>query len=121
MFFGHNPHHKKPGYLGEGPEDKVLRSALKILVRQAARWATAARQDDNPMIAVLHANYGAGYLWAVQDIATPAEVETATGINWKRFKQEILDTQDSAAQRMAKSCPRFAPKKSYLTRIAREG
>ena len=32
------------------------------LLRQTARWSTAAKQDNNSMIAVLHANYGAGYL-----------------------------------------------------------
>ena len=35
---------------------------IQIMVRQAARWSTAADQDESPMIAVLHANYGAGYL-----------------------------------------------------------
>lgn len=38
------------------------------LIRQVARWSTAGKQDKNSMIAVLHANYGAGYLWALKDI-----------------------------------------------------
>ncbi len=73
------------------------------------------------MIAVLHANYGAGYLWAMQDIATHGEIERATGIDWKRFRDEILKTQDEAAQKMARSCPKFAPTPSYLSQIAKEG
>jgi hypothetical protein len=72
------------------------------------------------MIAVLHANYGAGYLWALQDIATSQEIEEIAGIDWVRFKEEILVAQDQAAQRMAKACPEFAPQKSYLSDIAKE-
>jgi len=106
---------RRPGYLNG------IEETLPILTRQAARWSTAARQDENPMIAVLHANYGAGYLWAMQDIATHGEIERATGIDWKRFRDEILKTQDEAAQKMARSCPKFAPTPSYLSQIAKEG
>lgn len=105
---------RRPGFLG-GTDDP-----LPILVRQAARWATAAKQDMNPMIAVLHANYGAGYLWALQDIATHGEIERAAGIKWKEFRKAILDAQDAAAQKLAKTCPGYAPKDDYLTRIAKE-
>lgn len=106
---------KRPGYLGNVEENPLV-----ILVRQAARWATAANQDENPMIAVLHANYGAGYLWALQDIATADEIEAATGINWKRFRASILAAQDAAARKLAKACPGYAPRDSYLARVAKE-
>jgi hypothetical protein len=118
---------RRPGYLSgykcpRGKKRKFkFRKALGVLVRQAARWATAAKQDKNPMIAVLHANYGAGYLWALQDIATSSEIEQFTGIDWKKFRSGILGAQDEATRRMAKLCPKFAPKKSYLTKIAGEG
>jgi hypothetical protein len=113
----------RPGYLADFSEDESsLSTILQILARQAARWTTAARQDKSPMIAILHANYGAGYLWAMQDIATTKEIEAATGIDWKRFKKDILLAQDQAAEKMAKLCPKVVPNNgSYLTKIAREG
>jgi hypothetical protein len=90
------------------------------MARQAARWSTAADQDKNPMIALLHANYGAGYLWAMQDIATSSEIEKATGMDWKQFRAAILAAQDNATRRLASLCPGFSPQQTYLTRIARE-
>lgn len=98
-----------------------LNNVINILVRQSARWSTAAEQDDNAMIAVLHANYGAGYLWALKDIATDSEINEVTGIDMKKFTYKILQVQDNATMKMAKLCPKFAPKKSYLTRIGGEG
>lgn len=42
-----------------------INNIIKTLVRQSARWSVAALQDTNIMIAVLHSNYGAGYLWVL--------------------------------------------------------
>ena len=100
--------------------DNMKQSIVK-LVRQSARWSTAARQDRNAMIAVLHANYGAGYLWALQDIAKTEQIEAAAGIDIVKFQKEIIATQDAATQAMAALCPKYAPKKTYLTRIGGEG
>lgn len=99
----------------------ILVSIIKVLTRQAARWSTAAKQDKNSMVAVLHANYGAGYLWALKDIASSEQIKSATGINLLNFEREIVSTQDMATKKMIKLCPDFAPEKSYLTEIAGEG
>ena len=98
-----------------------LHSSIQILVRQAARWSTAANQDQNPMIAVLHANYGAGYLWALKDIATDDQIKKATNIDIIKFKDEIIKTQDNATKKMIKVCPDFGPVSTYLTKIGGEG
>ncbi len=92
---------------------------IKTLLRQSARWATASSQDENPMIAILHANYGAGYLWALKDIVTDNEIEK-TGVNILKFRDEIIKVQDEATIKMANACPNFAPKKTYLTEISKQ-
>lgn len=94
---------------------------IKILVRQAARWSTAAKQDKNSLIAVLHANYGAGYLWALKDIATKEQIEKAAGIDLIQFQKEIVTIQDKKTKQMAKLCPKYAPPKTYLTSLGGEG
>ena len=101
--------------------DKQIEFAAKKLVRQAARWSTAAKQDKNSMIAVLHANYGAGYLWALKDIIKTDVIEKKTGIDMMKFESEIVKIQDEATQNMAKLCPKYAPEPSYLTNLAGEG
>jgi hypothetical protein len=106
-----------------GPRRARLDSREKIraLVRQAARWSTASAQDDAAMIAVLHANYGAGYLWALKDIASDAEIRAASGIDVERFTREIVQAQDNATRRMASLCPEYAPPATYLTQVGGEG
>ena len=95
---------------------------IQKLVRQTARWATAASQDDNPVIAVLHANYAAGYLWALKDIATNEEIESTANINMNKFEKNVVDAQDKTNKRLVKLCPNFIKTDNpYLAKIGGEG
>jgi hypothetical protein len=92
---------------------------IKTLLRQAARWAVASKQDKNPIIAMLHANYGAAYLYSMYDISSPEEI-ARSGVDINKFRSEILSTQDKATKNMVNICPDVQPDKSYLTEIAGE-
>lgn len=105
--------------LGVGRND-VMTGVITKLTRQAARWSTAAKQDENPLVAVLHANYGAGYLWALQDIASPEQIAAATGIDFDKFSREITETQDAITLKAVSICPNFGPESTYLSRIGGE-
>ena len=98
-----------------------LNKIIEILVRQTSRWATAAKQDDNILISVLHANYAAGYLWALRDIASDEEIETATNIKVSKFIQEITKIQDNSTKSLALACKDYAPRSDYLSMLAGEG
>lgn len=100
--------------------NELTSDAVKTLTRQAARWSTAAKQDQNPLIAILHANYGAGYLWAINDIVSSARFNEITGLDYSRFKDEIIKIQDEATKKMVSVCPKFAPEQSYLTLVSGE-
>lgn len=93
---------------------------INTLMRQSARWSTAAAQDQNVLIAVLHSNYGAGYIWALRDIATDEEIQKVTGVDVLKFRDEVTKIQDLTTKRMAQLCPKFAPTESYLAKIAGE-
>lgn len=100
---------------------KIGENNIDKLVRQTARWATAAQQDQSPLIALLHANYAAGYLWALKDIASEADISKATGINSKKFEEHIINVQDTTTQKVLKKCPEFAGEVDlYLSTIAGE-
>ena len=93
---------------------------IRKLVRQAARWSTAAKQDESPMISVLHAYYGAGYLWALKDIASVDEIENIAHINMFRFEEEITQIMDESTKKMIGACPEFGPEPSYLSMLGGE-
>ena len=80
---------------------------IQTLIRQTSRWSLASLQDESPIIALLHANYGAGYLWALKDIATDTEIEQASNINIVDFEKKILAAQDQATKKVSSVCPNF--------------
>lgn len=91
------------------------------LVRQTARWATAAQQDASPLIAMLHANYASGYLWALKSIASNAEIHRATGVDMKTFEDHIVSVQDATTKKVLQVCPQFSGEVDlYLSTIAGE-
>lgn len=95
--------------------------AIRKLTRQAARWLIAAEQDESPMIATLHAQYGMGYVWALKDIVSPTEFLLATGSPWHRFEQSAVGVQDKVSRKMIDACPDFAGDvDQYLARMAGE-
>ena len=94
---------------------------VETLVRQASRWSIAAQQDESPMIALLHANYGAGYLWALQDVASERDIERVIGKGQLPiFRKKIVDIQDAATQVVSNACPEFMGSEidEYLTKLA---
>lgn len=81
---------------------------IEVLVRSCARWAVASLQDKSPLIATLHANYAAGYLWALQDSFTDKQIIDATRIDVIKFQKRITEIQDIATRRLIKVCPDYA-------------
>ena len=92
---------------------------IKKLVQQSAKWATTAQQDESPIVAVLHANYAVGYLWAIKDIASPNDINRETGINIQQFEEHIVNVQSMVTKRIIKQCPELAGEIDlYLSSIA---
>lgn len=78
---------------------------IKRLIRGCSRWAIASKQDKNPLISMLHANYAAGYLWALKDVFSDTQLERATGItNIINFQNDIIHIQDTATKNLIRSC-----------------
>jgi len=100
-------------YHRNSQSDKI-NNIIKILARQCARWSTAAEQDKMSIIAVLHANYGAGYLWAIEDVFTPEEFKIATGLDYREFRKEILRIQDKTTRELVSKCPTLRPTDTIL-------
>lgn len=94
---------------------------INTLVRGCARWSAASLQDKSPLIAVLHANYAAGYLWALKDTFSDSDVKNVTGVNMIEFQKRITDIQDISTKRMISSCPKYASEiNSYFGKIGGE-
>lgn len=109
-------------HINNNSSNNKFNNSVNKLVRQTARWAIAAEQDNNPLIAVLHSNYSAGYLWALKDIATSEEIKNITNINIKTLENKVINIQDKVTKNMVYLCPDYAGDNDrFLSAIAGEG
>lgn len=102
--------------------DNEKKEMIQKLIRQISRWASAAKQNGANLIAVLHANYGAGYLYAMQSIFTQKEIEEVLGSEEKRkkFENEIISIQNFATRKAVKDCPQYSGVIDFLSELAGE-
>ena len=108
-------------YLMMQNKTRGMNKAIEKLVRQSARYAIAAQQDASPVIAVLHANYAAAYLYALKDIASESQIHNATGIDVKKFKEHVTNVQDMVTKKTSEKCPEFVGEVDiYLAQIGGE-
>lgn len=95
------------------------KNIIKKLTRQCSRWLLASQQDKSPLIAVLHLNYGMGYLWAIKDISTPQEFKSVTGVDWTDFENKATSLQDEITKNLVSVCPQYASDiNQYFGKIA---
>lgn len=96
---------------------------IQKLLRQGARWYKGYQNDNNPLIAVLHANYSAGYLWALKDIFENEEIEQVLGGKEERIQYEktITQAQDDATKQAVKQCPQYTDALDFMSIVAGEG
>jgi len=98
----------------------LLQNQIKTLVRQTARWTTASTQDESPLIAVLHADYGVGYLGALKDIASQDEIQATVDMDFTKFQSEVVAAQERAVFKALKTCPNYGPAETYISRFGGE-
>jgi len=91
------------------------------LVRQTARWATAAGQDTNAYISNLHATYAMGYLMALREIYDDNTIKRLSNVNVRELDIEVNKIMDDAIQKLVKTCPEGQPKHQFLAFLAKEG
>ena len=108
-------------YLMMKNKTRGMNKAIEKLVRQSARYAVAAQQDESPVIAILHANYAAAYFYALKDIASESQIHNATGIDVKKFKEHVTNGQDMVTRKTSEKCPEFVGEVDiYLAQIGGE-
>jgi len=96
-----------------------IREQMLLLLRHAARYTVAAEQDENAMIRMLHANYGAGFLFALEALFTDVEIKRELGVDVRDIHHVIIQEQDRAQVRLAQECPDLVPA-GPLARMGRE-
>ena len=78
-------------------------------MRQIERWIIAAKQDSNPGIKLLHANYAVGNLDMLRQMFTDSEIKEATSKDPALLMSVAINLQDEAQSEIEYECPSIMP------------
>jgi hypothetical protein len=102
-------------------DNKNNDTKIHAILRGSSRFSLASLQDKSPLIALLHANYGTGYFWALRDAFTDKEITKSTGLDIVEYQKKITTIQDNITKNIIKLCPNFATELDLnLAKIAGE-
>jgi hypothetical protein len=89
-------------------------------LRQIYRWYIASKQDVNPIIKLLHANYAVGWIDSLRSIASDGEIWIESGLDINQINKKATAEQDKAMLMLSKMCPEIIPSetKQVLTLLA---
>lgn len=95
---------------------------IKKLIRSSSRFSSAAQQDLNPLIKVLHANYGAADMFSLKNLFSEKEIEEVLGSEEirKKYEEKIIKNQDKSTKEAVKECPKFTSALDFLSELAGE-
>jgi hypothetical protein len=88
---------------------------LKRVVSQASKWHTTARQDSDPMISLIHANYALAYANVARALAPESGTEQLLGIRLNELIYYLEADQKRALQSLASQYPGLKPSGIYTT------
>jgi len=95
-----------------------LTDIAKKLIKKAAQLSVISTQSDDPIQSVQKANYAIGYLDALQDIMTDAEISNLVDIDLNKFRRELNKVQTHNISSVKLRCPSLSSDKKYLLDIA---
>ena len=88
---------------------------LKRIISQASKWHTTARQDSDPMISLIHANYALAYANVARALAPETGSEKLTGLRLNELIFVLEEDQKRALQNIVTQNPNLKPSGIYTT------
>lgn len=79
------------------PQINYIQIIVKKLMKNAIKWTAMAKQDSEPLMALVHANYGAAYIYSLRDSIGVKQIVNYFP-DFEQYEKEIMDTQDLAAK-----------------------
>ena len=95
-----------------------LINIAKKLIKKAAQLSVISTQSDDPIQSFQKANYAIGYLDALQDIMSDAEITNLVNIDLDKFRNELNKVQSHNISSVKLRCPSLSTDKRYLLDIA---
>ena len=94
---------------GDSVHKRSHHLTTKALIQEAAQWSTVAQQDNNPLLALVHATYATAYLNVARRMSSDADIEGLASIHVAEFSKALNSSQQASMRALLAQCPVVAP------------
>ncbi len=95
---------KWTGHTGPRYNRKFMKN-IEVLVKQARSWHQTAEQDQNKLVALIHANFAIAYLNSVRQVVSDKEIERITKVNVPELQVMFEATQQQLLEDLGRQYP----------------
>lgn len=103
-----------------GVRNPVARETIAqsgVLLQAAERWSTEARQDGNPVIALMHACYAKAFASALRRVLSDDQIQRAHGVSMVQFEQKLTGIEEKALANIRSAAPDLLPEGASAVRV----
>lgn len=86
---------------------------IKGILEQASRWHVLSKQDSNPVLSVVHADYALAYANLLRQMVSEDDLSRLTDTNISEFVYLLEEDQKKAIQGISDQCPHVKPEGTY--------
>jgi hypothetical protein len=105
-------------YLVYSNSENYLSNIARKLLKKAAELSINSTQTNDYITSFEKANYAIGYLDALQDIMTDAEIINLVNIDLDKFRTELYKVQNNNMLNIKTKCPNIIQEQEYLIEVA---
>lgn len=86
---------------------------IKSILEQASRWHVLSKQDSNPVLSIVHADYALAYVNILRQMLSEEDLARLTDTNISEFIYLLEEDQKKAIQHISDQCPHVKPEGTY--------
>ncbi len=97
-------------------QDKVPKKQsqqIASILENAGQWHVASNQDQNPVVALVHASYALASARSLQHLAPEQHIAKLTGTNVGELVRHLEREQQDAMHAIFQSCPSLRPDAAF--------
>ena len=86
---------------------------FRNLIEQATRYHTMAKQDRNPIVSLMHADYALAYAYVTRSLLSESEIQNIAKVNISHLISYLEQDQQHALKDLVEKCPALKPEGNY--------
>ena len=98
------------------PVSKEIIAQTDLILRSANKWALTAKQDSNPIMALMHISYAKAYIGVLRRVLNDQQLEKAHSVDMRDLEQKMDAVEQEVLIKISQKAPSIMPEGEFAVR-----